>query len=394
MDYPELEIGLHRRDTASYAARIHFRDPQEAVDRHAEVYPIQFDFEELLQHGAEPVAYGKLLGKNLLGNQEVQVCLRRARDSAESAERPLRLRLSIDRWSVKLHSLRWETMRDPGAGDSLLTIDQRVLFSRYLGSFDMRPVRLRARSQFRALVVVANPSDLSEFTPSGRPLTPIPVMEELDRARAALGPIPVTELAAPDHVTLNAIARKLGEDFDILYLVCHGALIKGEPRLWLEREDGCAEVVSGLDLLEMLKRLLRLPRLVVLASCQSAGTGQETRDTEEGVLAALGPRLAEAGIPAVVAMQGNIRQSTWAEFMKAFFNELLRDGQIDRAMCEARLAVYRQPDHWMPVLFTRLATGRLWYSFSAFGLMTGTFGSLSISSTRFPLSECGTPLRT
>ena len=47
--------------------------------------------------------------------------------------------------------------------------------------------------------------------------------------------------------------------------------------------------------------------------------------------------------------------------MQVFFQELLRDGQIDRAMTEARFAVREHPDHWVPVLFTRLVTGRLWY---------------------------------
>jgi hypothetical protein len=100
---------------------------------------------------------------------------------------------------------------------------------------------------------------------------------------------------------------------------------------------------------------------VVLASCQSAGSGAEARTGDGGALAAFGPRLAEAGVPAVVAMQGNVTMQTMAQFMPVFFQELQRDGQIDRAMAVARGAVREQPDWWMPVLFMRLKSGRIWY---------------------------------
>ncbi|MCP4285190.1 MAG: CHAT domain-containing protein, partial [Gammaproteobacteria bacterium] len=110
------------------------------------------------------------------------------------------------------------------------------------------------------------------------------------------------------------------------------------------------------------RELEQRPRLVVLASCQSAGTGAEARGADEGALAALGPRLAEAGIPAVIAMQGNVTIKTVEEFMPVFFQELQRDGQIDRAMATARGTVRERPDWWMPVLFMRLKSGRIWYA--------------------------------
>ncbi|MGH2618325.1 MAG: SIR2 family protein, partial [Thermomicrobiales bacterium] len=80
-----------------------------------------------------------------------------------------------------------------------------------------------------------------------------------------------------------------------------------------------------------------------------------------GALTALGPRLAEAGIPAVVAMQGDVALRTIERFMPVFFAELREHGQIDRAMALARNAVRDEPDAWMPVLFLRLKSGRIWY---------------------------------
>jgi len=362
MNYPELEINLHRRDTRSYAVEMRFRDlaPGNEAEQRAEAYPVRFNFVQLAEIAADSVTYGSLLGTSLLGHPDVRSCLDKARTVAQATERRLRLRLGIDRWSARLHGLRWETMRDPTTGRSLLT-DDNILFSRYLGSFDMRPVRLRLKTQLRALVAVANPADLAKYQPEGRLLAPIDVAPELARAVAGLSGMTVTVLAGQPRATLDAVLDRLRDDYDILYLVCHGALVDEEPRLWLEDEEGLARVMAGMELVDGLARLVRLPRLVVLASCQSAGTGDDAHSDDRGALAALGPCLAEAGIPAVIAMQGNVLQRTVARFMPIFFHELSKDGQLDRAVAEARFGVRDAPDHWAPVLYTRLASGRLWY---------------------------------
>jgi transposase InsO family protein len=141
--------------------------------------------------------------------------------------------------------------------------------------------------------------------------------------------------------------------------------------LWLERQDGSAQVVTGSDLVDRMRDLQPAirPRLVVLAACQSAGEGAatagarqvyEASSNDQGALAALGPRLAEAGVPAVIAMQGDVLMSTVAAFMPVFFRELLKDGQLERAMAAARGAVRAQPDWWAPVLYTRLKDGLLY----------------------------------
>ena len=75
----------------------------------------------------------------------------------------------------------------------------------------------------------------------------------------------------------------------------------------------------------------------------------------------LAPRLADAGVPAILAMQGKISMETVAGAMPVFFRELLRDGQIDRALAVARATVRRRADSWMPALFLRLKQGRIWY---------------------------------
>ncbi len=103
-----------------------------------------------------------------------------------------------------------------------------------------------------------------------------------------------------------------------------------------------------------LKSLVQSPRLVVLATCASARTG------EGDALFALGPSLAETGVPAVLARQGDVTMDTVARFMPVFFAELRHDGQIDRAAAVARGAVRNRFDYWMPTLFMRSESGQLW----------------------------------
>ncbi len=122
----------------------------------------------------------------------------------------------------------------------------------------------------------------------------------------------------------------------------------------MERADGSSEPTRGRDLVAPVRDLARRPLLAVLASCQSAGQGYGD------VLAGLGPQLARAGIPAVLAMQGNVPMQTVEQLMPVFFRHLQRDGQVDRALAAARGAVQHDPSWWMPVLFLRVRDGRLW----------------------------------
>lgn len=360
----ELEIGLHRRERDRYAIELRFSHPDSDADiRLAATEPAlaEFDLERLRSLVLDARAYGESLGQSLLADGAVYTGFAQARAAAESRNVPLRVRLFVGPEAAELHGMHWETLRDPRDGSPLLT-GERLLFSRYLSSADWRTVGPQPKANLRALVAVASPHDVGTYQPGGQPLASVDAEGELARAREALGTIPTTSLARGDHTTLDSLAAALRDGWDILYLFCHGTLIRGEPYLYLEDRAGQVCVTPGRDLVERLKELRRPPSLVVLASCQSAGTGEGVCQDARGALAALGPRLAEAGIPAVLAMQGSVTLQTVAEFMPVFFRELQRDGQIDRAVAVARGAVRDRPDWWMPVLFLRLRSGRLWYT--------------------------------
>ncbi len=360
--YADLEIGLHRHDADSYVVEMRFSQPDSEADIRLmrdtrEPALVQFDIDLLRSLALDAEAYGKKLGESFFGHPAVRSAFDQVRASAQTGDAPLRLRLLIDPGAPELHGLRWEMLRDPG-DDRLLFTGENILFSRYLSSLDWRPVRLRPQADLSALVVIANPANLDRYQ-----LTPVDVAGELARAKAGLGNMRTSELASGGQAHLNNLIAKLGEGYDIVYLACHGILLKGEAWLWLEDAEGNVGRVSGSELLARLSEASQRPRLIVLASCQSAGSGDAAHSTDEGALAALGPRLAEAGVPAVVAMQGNVTMKTVAEFMPVFFQELQKDGQIDRAMSVARgmLRGSGRPDWWMPTLFMRLKSGRIWY---------------------------------
>lgn len=367
--YAHLEMGLHRRDVESYTLELRYTPPEGDVDIRLVrqgLTPLGLDFRKLRSQAADPDAYGRLLTEGLFADVETRAAFAKARTAAQAAGGPLRMRLFVGPSAPELHSLRWETLRDP-EDDSQLLLGEQVLFSRYLSSLDWSPVRVRSKADLRALVVIANPGNLERYQLGGRPLARLDVEAELARARSGLGAIEVSSLASGGSATLNNLVDHLrgaaGEGpYDVLYLVCHGALIDGEPNLWLENAAGQAAVVAGSELVVRLSEMREKPRLVVLASCQSAGKGDASCSSDEGVLAALGPRLAEAGVAAVLAMQGNITVRTAGEFLSVLFRELEQDGQIDRAVAVARGAVRQYDDWWMPVLFMRLKSGRLWYT--------------------------------
>ena len=356
LTYPELEVGLHRWDAEAWTVELRFTDPDsDGFDSSATTAEL-IDFQRLRELLADDDAYGIALGEALLKDPAIRERFASARAVAQAKRLPLRLRLFIGPSAPELHQLRWETLREPVEHRRLFT-DEGLLVSRFLPSVEGVSVPFRPREELRALVVVANPSDLARYR-----LAPLDTQAELARARAGLGEIHRTELPGSGRATLSDIVARLREGYDVLFLICHGALRDGEAQLWLENEDGTTHRVPGRELADRVRELAHRPRLVVLASCQSAGDG-DVHGQDGGALATLGPRLARAGVPAVIAMQGNVATRTVDAFMATFFAELQLDGQIDRAMSVARAAVcdLERPDWWMPVLFLALRSGRIWY---------------------------------
>jgi hypothetical protein len=229
-----------------------------------------------------------------------------------------------------------------------LSTSERILFSRFMLSRDWRVIKPRPKAKWKALVAVAAPFDVSRYG-----LAEVDFAGEVDRACHGLAGIGVTVLGKDQPVTLDALTEGIRQGVDLVYLVCHGAMPNGqEPTLFLQTKHGMAAPVSASALAHRIGELQEAPLLVALASCESA--------RHSDAHPALAPLLAEAGVPAVLAMQGKITMETVKQALPVFFRELVKDGQIDRAMAAARGVVRERSDSWMPALFLRLKSGCLW----------------------------------
>ena len=132
---------------------------------------------------------------------------------------------------------------------------------------------LKPRTDLRALVVIANPTDLGDYPD----LAPVDVPGVEARIKEALGDIQTTVLASGGKASLSGMFQALSGDHDILYLMAHGMLVRGKPYLFMEQKDGATDRVEAGNLISRIKELANPPGLAVLASCQSAGTGQGCR---------------------------------------------------------------------------------------------------------------------
>lgn len=362
MALPELEITLRQDAERRYEIELRFWRGDDSGDtRRTGTLDPAFNPYALPSLRDDARGYGLALGAALLHDPDVRSGFSDATIAA--GDQPLRVRLLVNPNAAALADLAWETTRDP-ADQALLFGGDRRVFSRFSASADVRTLHRRARSELRVLLAVASPRDIGEYAPNQIALAPIEEDTEIGQVERALPGLKrlVTLRSSQAPVTVHAIARELARDVDVFYLVCHGALIDGTPVLYLDGDKGDAAPTSATEFVQTLAALSTRPRLVILASCQSGGSGPDAKYGAGGALKAMAPRLAaDAGIPAIICMQGDVTLQTVNLFLPAFFQHLAEDGVIDRAMSLARFAVASRDDWWVPVLLTRLRSGELWY---------------------------------
>ena len=359
--YGELEIGFHRAQPEHYELQIRVIDP----GSEGEIAPVRgearISLEDLSSTWNDPSQYGKLLTDQTFYDSKIKEFCNTIKVAFDARGLLLRVRLLIGPSAPELHGVRWELLLDPESRQPLAT-SERILFSRFMVSRDWRVVKLRPKAKLKALIAVAAPEDAE-----ARGLAPVDAAGEIARARDGLGSIESAAIGSPgEPLTLNRLTDSLRKGADILSLVCHGALPKGkEPYVVLQDENGNALAVTASTLAGRIAELREAPRLIVLASCESAASADAHP--------ALAPRLADAGVPAVLAMQGKVSMETVKQAMPVFFRELAVDGQIDRAMAVARGNVRERRDSWMPALYLRLKNGRIWYEPGFGGERTNEF---------------------
>jgi hypothetical protein len=269
----------------------------------------------------------------------------------------VRLRLSIDPPAIA--ALPWEMLYDEGRGRSIACRAQHPLV-RVVGRVGQVPPQRP--------IALSLPLRVLFIAPEG---TGLNWQRELEIVRDALARLEGRAELRPliGRVTLSDLSDLLGGwQPHVLHFVTHGEfdgtrgwLMFNSPagseagvrsdQLWPVGQDGLRTLLGARG---------ESVRLAMLGACYGAQTSPRE------VLAGLGPALIQAGVPAVVGMQYEIRDDAAIVFARALYRSLLeprRPGQIDAAVAEARAELEAQwPDqqaYATPVLFLNAEHGRL-----------------------------------
>ncbi|MBN1583680.1 MAG: CHAT domain-containing protein [Anaerolineae bacterium] len=354
-DWADLEIRIFARDDdlEKYPIDITLNREQEFPRGYLDAHILPW------HPGGTPSQDGQKLFDALFADAELRSAWEKAQERAP--QRRIRLRIEPD--AGELHNLPWELLTQ---GAVMLAAQTATPFSRYL------PIALPWKSgaaetcPIRVLVVISNPDDLLDRYD----LPPVDVDAEraiLESALATIGyttdcttagqeELQISFLEAP--VTPKKLEEALRDGYHVLHFVGHGAFNAklGQAALFMQDETGRGRRMLDNELVSIIARQNTRPQLVTLIACQSA-----TRATTDA-FAGLGPKLVSVGVPAVVAMQGEVKDETARTFEATFYQRLLKHGYVDLAMNEARstLLADERPDAAVPVLFMRLKSGQLW----------------------------------
>ena len=346
--YAELEIILSRVVKGTCQVELRFTDPDSEAELSSEKGDAPIFPATLAKLLDQPDELAKELTNALFKDANIKSLYKHAKGNTH----PLRIRLTIASGASELNEIPWELLLDPDPPHNHLATSERILFSRFMQSSDWSAVKLNRKADLKALIAVSGPTDYA-----ARGLTEVKVDDVVAAVRQSLGTIACSVAGQSEPLTRELFVETLRKAPDIVYLVCHGAFpADAEPVLFFQDADGTAKELEAGEFAKDIAGLPARPRLMVLASCESAG--------HHGIVPSVGSlaaRLADAGVPAILAMQGRVFQTTVEQMMPVFFRELLVDGQIDRALGLARLIAKGNFDFWIPALFLRLRGGRIWY---------------------------------
>ena len=244
--FTELEIQLSRLGEERYQVDFEYHTPMGELD----IQPLRqgpaevsLDFKGLSALSLDAEAYGRLLSRDFFAAAEVESAFKEVLASARSLSAPLRVKLVIQPNAAELHDLHWETLRSPH-DDTPLTTSENLLFSRLLRSPEFEEIVLPPKSDLRALAVVANPAGLGDYD-----LEPVDTEKELSRLAHLMGTMEwaaIPGMREHPRASLDDINAALRSgSYQVLYLICHGKIIRGEPYLWLEDERGQVARVSA-----------------------------------------------------------------------------------------------------------------------------------------------------
>ncbi len=252
----------------------------------------------------------------------------------------LRIRLNVQ--APEISALPWEYLYDETA-DKFFAISDDMLLTRYIPTFDAEAFRpMAVTPPLKVLVVVSNPKDVAQLDTE----------KELTVIKDAL-----KSLNIEPKIMEHAVYDKLDDELrvyqpHIVHFIGHGAFKHNKGYLVLENEDNY-NVLAGDYVLREFFEGINSTKLIILNACEGGMTSSAQAMT------GLAPNLVQRGIPAVIAMQYEIPDSTAITFAQEFYEHLAEYEPVDQALSAARRAIHRRVhifdeglgDWGIPVLF-------------------------------------------
>src|SRR5947209_5970272 len=321
--------------------------------------------EDLLKLDLDVQPYGTRLGQCLVTPPILRALEKAYATLSSKGAAQMRLRLCIDPDASDLHAYPWERVFIQWQGSAIpLAASTLIPFSRFIpleegqqDPIEERPIRL--------LLAVSSPVRL----PSG--LEHIDVEAQLKSLTDGISAIPDLAITVlPGHTALSdeykqelakrgidvlpgatTLERLIGAAgrHHIVHLLSHGTFDGKTGSLFLENEQGDFAKASDTDITAGFEALAAKPKLIYLSACDSANQSQTTGlDAPNGgglprtarPMVGLAPKLVQAGIPAVIAMQTQVEIETARKLAAGFYAKVLEHGEVDRALSAARFEIY------------------------------------------------------
>ncbi|BAY07462.1 COR domain-containing protein [Calothrix sp. NIES-2098] len=265
---------------------------------------------------------------------------------AQANDYEVRLRLVFD--SPELAALPWEFLYDEATNTFLANNTQTVL-SRYV-DVPLQKRDLKAASlPLKVLLVISSPTNLPQLDVAEEErLIHDALKKHIDAGTIELDVLP--------EATIRNINQKLREKpYNVFHFIGHGKFQNNKGCIALVDTDGKYKLLDDEAFANFFLGNRNLG-LAVLNSCQGAAVSSNQ------AFAGIAPNLVRRGIPAVVAMQYEILDTTAKLFADEFYRTLALGWPVDAVIQTTRNAISMEvgldkPDFATPVLYMRAKDG-------------------------------------
>lgn len=282
------------------------------------------------------------------------------RDSALTSGKMLRVELEFKgNDKLGLSKLPWEYLcyQDSHGNWEFVSTVAELVLTRYEHPGSDRLVVNLDEKRINVLLVVLNPGSNTEELPE---LDEVGnrVYEQLNDLRESINievDIEYLGKEIDQPVTWERFTEAIAKPDcrpHILHIIAHGKFDKGrkgrfgkiafpcyDSQMEVSIEGGNIKWKPDNNFVDILATEKKLPRFAFLHMCEGGAIDKE--DTSAGVAL----RLAQKGVPAVVAMQHNIEIPTSIDFSKAFYKALGEGRTIDEAVQRGRLWIAAEAEY-------------------------------------------------